>query len=69
MQSTNLPHKVAYPGVDNNILCKVNPLFIYTLAQFPDVCIYSTSQKITQTFFLYISRLEEQQSSEHLDRN
>lgn len=54
MQSTNPPHKVEYPGVDNNILSKVNPLFIYTLAQFPSVYIYSVSQKITHLFFLYI---------------
>lgn len=54
MQSTNPPHKVEYPRVDNNILRKVNPLFIYTLAWFPDIYIYSTSQKITQTYFLFI---------------
>lgn len=54
MQSTNPPHKAEYPGVDNNILCKVNPLFIYTLAQFPSVNIYSVSQKITQTYFFFI---------------
>lgn len=53
IEGINPPRKGEYPGVDS-ILSKVNTLFIYTLAWFPNVYIYSTSQNITQTCFFFI---------------